>query len=404
MDQPSQVIEVYDQPHQFLPLMPALRVQELLDAARPVAEASLRLSGKCHPETLGKLRELVRSMNSYYSNRLEGQGTHPLNIDQALRKQFSAVPDTALRQRIAIAHIEAERELEGLAPPVSKVLGSEFLRVCHGALYGRLSPEDRVSEKGARVEPGVWRSADVTVGRHHPPVNACVAAFLKCADEQYLRGWGLEALLVATAAAHHRLAWVHPFIDGNGRAVRLQTHIALHHLSAGLWSVNRALARKREDYYRLLAEADLHRQNDLDGRGNLSERFLQQWCAWFIEQCGDQVTFMSRMLDLDSFKAALTALMLTRGEAQGRAGYRRELVLPLMHIFATGPVTRGEFTQMTGLSERLASSSIRTLLEDGILSSPSPKGKLYLEFPLDALGMLLPNLYPEAAVAPAVGD
>lgn len=404
MDQPSQVIEVYDQPHQFLPLMPALRVQELLDAARPVAEASLRLSGKCHPETLGKLRELVRSMNSYYSNRLEGQGTHPLNIDQALRKQFSAVPDTALRQRIAIAHIEAERELEGLAPPVSKVLGSEFLRVCHGALYGRLSPEDRVSEKGARVEPGVWRSADVTVGRHHPPVHACVAAFLKCADEQYLRGWGLEALLVATAAAHHRLAWVHPFIDGNGRAVRLQTHIALHHLSAGLWSVNRALARKREDYYRLLAEADLHRQNDLDGRGNLSERFLQQWCAWFIEQCGDQVTFMSRMLDLDSFKAALTALMLTRGEAQGRAGYRRELVLPLMHIFATGPVTRGEFTQMTGLSERLASSSIRTLLEDGILSSPSPKGKLYLEFPLDALGMLLPNLYPEAAVAPAVGD
>ncbi len=404
MDEPSQVIEVYDQPHQFLPLMPALRVQELLDAARPVAEASLRLSGKCHPETLGKLRELVRSMNSYYSNRLEGQGTHPLNIDQALRKQFSAVPDTALRQRIAIAHIEAERELEGLAPPVSKVLGSEFLRVCHGALYGRLSPEDRVSEKGARVEPGVWRSADVTVGRHHPPVHACVAAFLKCADEQYLRGWGLEALLVATAAAHHRLAWVHPFIDGNGRAVRLQTHIALHHLSAGLWSVNRALARKREDYYRLLAEADLHRQNDLDGRGNLSERFLQQWCAWFIEQCGDQVTFMSRMLDLDSFKAALTALMLTRGEAQGRAGYRRELVLPLMHIFATGPVTRGEFTQMTGLSERLASSSIRTLLEDGILSSPSPKGKLYLEFPLDALGMLLPNLYPEAAVAPAVGD
>jgi Fic family protein len=365
-----------------------------------VAEASLRLSGKCHPETLGKLRELVRSMNSYYSNRLEGQGTHPVNIDQALRKQFSAVPDTARRQRIAIAHIEAERELEGLAPPVSQVLSSQFLLVCHGALYGRLALEDRVSEKGVRVDPGVWRSEDVTVGDHHPPVHASLPDFLQRADAEYMRGWGLESLLVATAAAHHRLAWVHPFIDGNGRAVRLQTHMALHHLSAGLWSVNRALARKREDYYRLLAEADLHRQNDIDGRGNLSERFLQQWCAWFIDQCRDQVGFMSRMLDLDNFKSGITALMLTRGEAQGRAGYRRELVLPILHIFATGPVTRGEFTQMTGLSERVASSSIRVLLNDGLLSSPSPKGKLFMEFPLDALGMLLPNLYPEAAVAP----
>lgn len=404
MDEASQIIKVYDQPHQFLPLMPALKVQDLLDAARPVAEASLRLSGKCHPTTLAKLRELVRSMNSYYSNRMEGQGTHPVNIDRALRQQFSAVPDTALRQRIAIAHIDAERELEGLAPPVSQVLGSQFLRVCHGALYGRLAPEDRVSEKGVKVVPATWRSADVTVGSHHPPVHTAVAAFLQRADEQYMRSWGLENLLVATAAAHHRLAWVHPFIDGNGRAVRLQTHMALHHLSAGLWSVNRALARKREDYYRLLAEADLHRLDDLDGRGNLSERFLQQWCAWFIEQCSDQVTFMSRMLDLDSFKAALLALMLTRGEAQGRAGYRRELVLPLLHIFATGPVSRGEFSQMTGLSDRVASPSIRVLIEDGILSSPSPKGKLALEFPLDALGMLLPNLYPEAAVAPEAID
>jgi hypothetical protein len=159
-------------------------------------------------------------------------------------------------------------------------------------------------------------------------------------------------------------------------------------------------------HYRLLAEADLPRQNDYDGRGNLSERFLQQWCAWFIEQCKDQVTFMARMLDLDSFKGRLLALMLTRSEAEGRAGYRRELVLPLLHIFATGPVSRGEFTQMTGLKGRTASESIRVLLQDGLLSTPSPKGSLSLEFPLDALATLFPNLYPEtaAALAPAAQE
>ena len=67
--------------------------------------AALRASAS--PEARSALREIVRSMNSYYSNRIEGQATHPANIERALQHNFSDKPDVAKRQRVALAHIEA---------------------------------------------------------------------------------------------------------------------------------------------------------------------------------------------------------------------------------------------------------------------------------------------------------
>jgi hypothetical protein len=55
------------------------------------------------------LRTLLRSMNSYYTNRIEGQHTRPYEIDQALRKDFSNNEAIALNQRLAVAHIDAEQ-------------------------------------------------------------------------------------------------------------------------------------------------------------------------------------------------------------------------------------------------------------------------------------------------------
>ena len=72
------------------------------------------------------------------------------------------------------------------------------------------------------------------------------------------------------------MSWVHPFRDGNGRSVRLQTHCALFPVSAGLWSVSRGLARRRDEYYAHLDAADAPRAGDLDGRGNLSDRACER--------------------------------------------------------------------------------------------------------------------------------
>jgi len=388
----------YDKPYQFEPLVPRLDVAELAQRTRVVVEASYRLQG-VHTATRAALRDLVRAMNSYYSNLIEGQGTHPANIARALKMDFSQKPDIAQRQRIAVAHIEAERELEAARAPQTDVLTSAFLRHAHGSLYGRLAPADRTSPDGRVIQPGTFRREDVTVGRHHPPVHASVPAFLARADEVYGQALGFDSLLYTIAAAHHRFAWVHPFLDGNGRACRLQTHCALFPLSNGLWSVNRGLARQRTRYYELLANADMPRHGDLDGRGNLSEKMFRAWCEFFIEVCEDQVQFMGRMLDLEDLKRRMAALVTVRGETVSNAVYRKEIVLPLHHIIVAGPISRAEFTQMTGLGERTVRDVMRGLLKDGLLASDSHRGSLSIAFPLDSLNLLFPRLYPEAAGA-----
>lgn len=387
--------KMYDKPHQFEPLFPQKELDTLRERAQQIVQQSLKLSAYAHESTRRELRELVRGMNSYYSNRIEGQSTDPRNIERALKLDFSDKPDIAKLQRIALAHIEAERQLEGETAPGTKPLTAEFALQAHTALYGRLSKQDRTTEDGMTVEPGALRQQDVSVGRHIPPSWKALPAFLARFDEAYgvSRSW--DDTLIAIACAHQRLAWIHPFIDGNGRAVRLQTHYALSPISSGLWSPNRGFARRQGEYYARLADADEPRRGDLDGRGNLSEEGLKRWVTFFLALCEDQVSFMSSMLDLDNMKRRIEALVTFRS-TQDKA-IRPEAVLPLYHLFAAGPLTRGEFQQMTGLGVRVARQLLSRLLTTGLVASEGPYAAVRFAAPLDALQFLLPDLYPEAS-------
>lgn len=384
---------MYSEIHQFEPTWPSDRLwRDLHPVAENIVVASVKLTEKAHATTRSAIRALVRQMNSYYSNRIEGQSTHPLNIARALGNDFSQRPDEARLQRIALAHIAAEETLEGELH-AQLPLTSTFLIMAHREMYQRLAVEDRLSDDGMEIVPGQLRVQDVEVGRHVAPTAQSVPKFLHRMDQQYgvARGW--ESTLIAAACAHQRGAWVHPFADGNGRATRLQTHCALWKLSEGLWSPSRGFARDTSRYYAALQAADMMRQGDLDGRGNLSEKGFSTWLHYFLDVCHDQVSYMSKLLDLDGVRQRIEALVIQRSIAD--KGYRREAVLPLFHVFALGPVTRGEFAQMTGLGERTARSLMAKLLDDGLLVSDHRIGPVRMGLPLNALNTLFPALYPE---------
>lgn len=98
----------YDAPHQFEPLLPSLARREPLFAnAHDLAIAASALAGR---PIATELRGLLRAMNSYYTDRIEGQHARPYEIEQALRRDFSKEAQLAARQRLAIAHIELELE------------------------------------------------------------------------------------------------------------------------------------------------------------------------------------------------------------------------------------------------------------------------------------------------------
>jgi Fic family protein len=222
------MVMLYDSVHQFEPLLPSDAAQSpLLSQAHDLARSALLLAGSAVP---GELRCLLRSMNSYYSNRIEGQHTRPFEIEQALRRDFSANRELAARQRLAVAHIETEA-VEQFAVDV------------------RLPTEDLNPDAGPVIAPGILRTREVSVGHHIAPAWQAVPTFLTRWAEVYGNTRRGEAALLALAAAHQRLGWVHPFVDGNGRVMRLHTHTLLAALgyTGGLWSPLRGFARSSPD-------------------------------------------------------------------------------------------------------------------------------------------------------------
>ena len=372
--------------------------QPLLAQAHDLARAALRLAGTPVP---AELRRLLRGMNSYYSNRIEGQHTRPFEIEQALRKDFSANRDLAAKQRLAVAHIEAETAIEGRyvgAEGSLRLYSADAVGDLHRELFGRLPADDLFTPEGEVIVPGQLRQREVRVGQHVAPAFAAVPTLLQRWSEVYGGTRRGEAALLAQAAAHHRLGWVHPFIDGNGRVMRLHTHAMLAALgyTGGLWSPLRGFARSTERYFALLAAADEPRRGDLDGRGNLSQQALVDWIGYVLSVSQDQVAFMSGLLRLGDIERRIAACLVYE-EQTLRSGVRLAALRPLHYLFVTdSTLERGEFKAMTGLGERTAGTVLKALLDRRLLVSDSPQGALRFGLPLQALRFYFPALWPEA--------
>jgi Fic family protein len=302
------------------------------------------------------------------------------------------------------AHIRVQREIDrqfaaGTLPEPASV---EFIRHLHHAFYEDAPAEMLVIQgRGRQVTmvPGEFRSLpehEVEVGRHLPPSAAAVEAFMAHFAQRYrFEPLGMGTRITAMAAAHHRLNYIHPFIDGNGRVSRLMSHamalkagIGAH----GLWSVSRGLARGLEscgDYKWMMDHADMPRQGDLDGRGNLSRHALVEFTAWFLKVCLDQVSFMSGLFALDTLVDRLKLYADRRALKPGAFAI-------LEQVLQRGELPRGEAGRVSGLGERTARDLLATLVRDGILGSDTPKGPVSLRFSLDAVEILFPSLFPQA--------
>lgn len=387
-------------------MMPMDPAGVLDDLAMEMIRKSAAIHGALHPVTRRGIVQLVRKMNSYYSNLIEGHNTHPVDIDRALREDFSSDPAKRARQLESKAHIEVQKLIESRieALPEIVVTSQSFLCWIHKEFYERMPEEYLVVRRGdgrtAKVIPGEIRKLEVAVGRHLPPKAEYLGTFLQRFAEVYdphqLKGLNQ---VIAAAAAHHRLAWIHPFLDGNGRVTRLMTHAYLKKIKMdghGLWTVSRGFARNREEYRAALAGADQPRRGDLDGRGNLTQAGLGEFCQFFLKTAIDQIDFMAGLLALDGMQKRIQAVVdrqVSLGELKPEAGHL------LRDVFLRGEIPRGEIPKIIGMPERSARRVVRTLLEKNYLVSDSEKGPVMLGFPAALVGYYFPRLYPEGVEA-----
>jgi Fic family protein len=227
------------------------------------------------------------------------------------------------------------------------------------------------------------------------PSSDRVADFMQHFESRYrLEPLGKAARILAIPAAHHRLNYIHPFTDGNGRVSRLMSHAMALYAGIGahgLWSISRGLARgleTRTEYKEMLDLADTPRQGDLDGRGNLSRRALVEFTRWFLEVSLDQITFMTSLFELETLSRRLGALV------QRDERLKPETTRLLEEALSRGEFERGDASRITGLPVRTAQRVLNEAVRRGLLASRTPKGPVSLRFPADSLGTLFPLLYP----------
>jgi len=390
------------------PLLPDLRRAELAEVSQKITLAVGELRGFVHaPVVRDRIAALVREMNCYYSNLIEGHKTLPRDIESAQRADFAKDQKQKENQLLAVAHIQTEEAiLARLRKGGVDVYSPEFLCWIHREFYSRLPDSMHIartrSGREYRIVPGQLRDYMVDVGPHTPPDSAAVPAFLGRFREAYRSPEILATnRLVAIAAAHQRLAWIHPFGDGNGRVARLHSHALLQHHDLdghGLWTLSRGLARARQSYYARLHEADQPRRNDYDGRGNLSEKGLSEFCRFFLETILDQVTFMGALLKLQDLRIRIERHFAY--EALHLKKYREELMRVVRALVDEGELTRERASEITGKGRTVAVEIIKLGLREGYIESPSAKGRLRIAFPAKVLPSYFPQLFIDLPVEP----
>jgi Fic family protein len=82
--------------------------EAISDVVAELAAASATLGQALHPRTASNLAALVRIMNSYYSNLIEGHNTRPKDIERALAGQFDADTQRRNGQLEAAAHVRVQ--------------------------------------------------------------------------------------------------------------------------------------------------------------------------------------------------------------------------------------------------------------------------------------------------------
>jgi len=368
----------------------------LADLALELTAKSVGFRKRLPDGVVHALADLVRSMNCYYSNLIEGHETHPCDIERAIQNDYSQEPEKRDLQKEAVAHIEVQKWIDrgGLDQRATTADGllEVHRRFCELLPEDMLWVENPDTQERIKAIPGEYRVRNVAVGQHIPISPGAVPRFMDRFEKAYARLGKVDSILAA-ATAHHRFLWIHPFMDGNGRVARLMSYAMLRETldTGGIWSVARGLARDVGKYKEHIGYCDQRRRNDLDGRGHLSEEALAMFTEFFLKTCLDQVAFMEGLVEPEVLRNRI--LLWSEEESRGdRLPPRSGAVLEA--ILFRGELPRRDVERLLGASDRTARRLTSELIKCGVVTSESSRAPLRLAFPAKLAERWLPGLFP----------
>lgn len=364
-------------PSRMMPLYPAEgTVHKQLEYAHALIERDARLSNCLPAETVLALSDVMDIIGTYHSSRIEGYEVEPEVFTQAVADQDG--PSTRVVRSLHDALMVMRKRVRSCD---FKAYGSSTVQMAH-----RLFCAEQVEHM-----PGAYRQGVVTVGKHVSVESEAVPGMVGKLLEFHARASSKASKLISLLALHHRLVWIHPFLDGNGRVARLILQLAMSEAGfSALWSISRGLSLRVDDYYRALAGADQPRMGDLDGRGNLSDKRLVEFVQFMLEACEQEIDYAAHNLERDRLVRCIDAYFLD--EALRPAGVTLDSHLAWKALFFQGAMPRGEFKRLIPKGDRTATGQVAALAKADLVITTTSRSDLKPKIPMPLARLIFPAL------------
>ncbi len=340
------------------------------------------------PEALKRpLIALLRVVDAHFGDAMGMlHPLHPEDIEGGLQGRFLNCARDRARQCEAVAHVRAaewlDRETANYHPAGEYVLGT----------LHRLLGEEGFPENRPAFDPGRYRRDTVSVGAHDPVGPEDVPRCMRRFEDTYTVLSPSDTMMNA-AAMHHRLLWIHPFRDGNGRAARLVTRQFLSGAMGSLyWSLARGLALEKPAYFSFLKVCDRGRFDSRDGPGPLSRGALVAFTEWFLTACIGQIGFMTECCTPSVLQDRIRR-WAAEEEAAGRLPEESGTVL--VAAMDEGCLTRGRVGEIAGRGIHHGRLIVKMLQARGLLATRhGPRSPLHPALPVSAARAWFPGLFP----------
>jgi Fic family protein len=175
---------------------------------------------------------------------------------------------------------------------VNYPINRAFISEMHKMIVDELMPPPQGE---GDITPGQYRQVNLEISKsaHRPPEWLKVNEYMEELIDFVNKDDSPKYDLLKTAIAHHRFVWIHPFRNGNGRAVRLFTYAML--VKAG-FNVNvgriinptAVFCSNRNDYYHFLSDAD---------KG--TEAGAISWIEYVLKGLKEEIEKIDKLSDYD---------------------------------------------------------------------------------------------------------
>lgn len=240
-------------------------------------------------KVFNQLKQVFHLVESLYSARIEGNRT---TISDYVQDKTEGKKEAQTFKEIeniekALCFIDICFSGDSEQPPIDKA----FLCTLHKILTDELSPE-----KEGSYNPGGYRQGNVTISHaaYTPPLNVKVPDYMDELINFINQPADLQDVLLKVAIAHHRLVWIHPFDNGNGRMARILTYAMLKKAKfdkISLLNTAAIFCINREQYFENLAKADTG-----------AAEGLLDWCRFVLSGLLSELTKLRKLLDAEFFR------------------------------------------------------------------------------------------------------